>query len=365
MKKPLIIFLGILFFSGQSFSQDVPHVDSALAESGNRFLIFPFFLKSPETNWGFGGVSAYFFKPAKGEQDIRTSDVNLVTLYTLRNQVVIVLGSTVFFSKEKTILRLQASYSYYPDKCWGLGNNSLSDAQEEYSIHQYYFNPQYLKKFFRHWYAGISFDLQHIGDFKYVPGGVFDQQQITGRFGGNTSGLGFLFTYDTRNNAYSPSKGFFMELNSTGYNKILGSDFNFTTLTFDLRSFFSFSKKQVLAMQLLLKDNTESVPIRNMALLGGPEMMRGYYKGRFTDNDLIAFQSELRQHLFWRIGATVFGAVGEVANSVVDFIPEELHYTYGAGLRIMVSQSEKLNLRVDAGFGKKSSGLYVILKEAF
>src|SRR4051812_42525124 len=103
MEKRLIIFFVFICIGGRSFSQEIPNVDSAFAETGSRFLIFPFFLKSPETNWGFGGVSAYFFKPAKGEKEIRTSDVNLVVLYTLRNQVVIVLGSTIFFSKEKTI----------------------------------------------------------------------------------------------------------------------------------------------------------------------------------------------------------------------------------------------------------------------
>jgi hypothetical protein len=41
------------------------------------------------------------------------------------------------------------------------------------------------------------------------------------------------------------------------------------------------------------------------------------------------------------------------------------HYAAGAGLRLMVSKSEKLNLRIDYGFGKQSGGLYVILKEAF
>ena len=37
--------------------------DDTLAKGQNsKFLAFPFVLRSPETSWGFGLASAYFFK---------------------------------------------------------------------------------------------------------------------------------------------------------------------------------------------------------------------------------------------------------------------------------------------------------------
>src|SRR4051812_44944868 len=73
----------------------------------SRFLVFPFLIKSPETDWGFGVAAAYFFKASKTEEELRTSDVNLISLYTLRKQTVIVLGSTIFFPGEKKVFRFQ------------------------------------------------------------------------------------------------------------------------------------------------------------------------------------------------------------------------------------------------------------------
>lgn len=347
------------------FASGNSSADTLKEKPEGNFLIFPFFLKSPETNWGFGGASAYFFRPDKKVEDIRTSDFNLVALYTLRNQLVIVLGSTVYFSKEKTILRYESSYSYYPDRCWGIGNQSLPSAEEKYSIKQFYFNPQFLRKFFRHWYAGFTYEIQHIGKFIYQPNGVFDKEHIIGRFGGNTSGIGFLLTWDTRNNAYSSSKGFFIEMSSKVFDKKIGSDFNFYKLALDFRNFISLPGKQVLAMQLIINENSGDIPIRHLGMLGGSEIMRGYYKGRYMDNDLIALQAELRQHLFGRIGITGFASTGEVASHTSYFKLDALHYAYGGGLRLMVSKTEKLNLRIDFGVGKNSTGLYVILKEAF
>ena len=57
--------------------------------------------------------------------------------------------------------------------------------------------------------------------------------------------------------------------------------------------------------------------------------------------------------------------VAQVADKVHSFGLADFHWACGAGLRIMVQKKDKLNLRIDYGFGEKSSGLYVILKEAF
>jgi len=366
MRKARCILLVIaILTSCNCFASGFTDDDTLLKKSPGKYLIFPFFLKSPETNWGFGAASAYFFKPEKKEPDIRTSDVNLIALYTMRSQLVIVLGSTVFFSKEKTILRFEGSYSYYPDKCWGLGNSTLPEDAENYTIRQTYFNPQLLRKFFRHWYAGFTYEIQHIGSFIYQANGVFDQQSIIGRYGGNTSGVGLLLTWDTRNNAYSPSKGFFFEMSSKFFDRDIGSDFNFSKLALDFRNFVLLPGKQVLAMQLVINENSGSIPIRHLGMIGGSEIMRGYYRGRFMDKDMIAMQAEYRQHVYWRLGFTCFGGLGEVAPHTSDFRWNAVRYAYGAGVRLMVSESEKLNLRVDFGHGENSNGLYVILKEAF
>ena len=62
--------------------------------NGNKNLLaFPFAVRSLETNWGFGGIAARFFKPGKHDTTVRTSDVNLLALYTLRSQLILVLSS--------------------------------------------------------------------------------------------------------------------------------------------------------------------------------------------------------------------------------------------------------------------------------
>lgn len=341
-------------------------VDDTLPQGvQSRFLVFPFAIKSPETKAGFGLAGAFFFKAKKNEKNIRTSDVNLLSLYTLRKQLVLVLNSSVFFSGEEEILRFQGSYSFYPDRFWGVGNHSNNGTREDYRIRQYFFNPQLLFRVLKKWYIGGNLEFQRVYDFDYDQGGIFDREQVVGRYGGITAGIGLLFTWDTRNNAFSPSTGFFAELNTTRYNHLFNSDFNFVSHTFDFRKFFRLHINTVLATQVVLKLNSGEVPVRNLALIGGPELMRGYWKGRWADKNMIAFQAEVRHYLFWRLGVVGFAGMAQVNNSTKNFAIDEFHYSFGGGTRILLQEKEKLNLRIDYGFGTKSSGLYITLKEAF
>lgn len=365
MKKAAFLIIFLLSCFSRALAVEISTDDTLPKNAKSKFLVFPFFLRSPETSWGFGAAGAYFFKAKKNDENIRTSDVNLVSLYTLKKQLVIVLGSTVYFPGEKEIFRFQGSYSYYPDKFWGIGNSTHVEAEEKYSIHQFYFNPQFLYRIFKSTYVGLSAEYQSVTDFQYTQGGVFDQQLIAGRFGGATSGFGGLITYDTRNNAYSPTKGGFAEINLTRFSDRIGSDFNFTSYSLELKKFFHIGRNRVLALHAYGKVNDGVVPVRNLAMLGGSEMMRGFYKGRYADHNMFLTQVEVRQYLVWRLGVVAFASTGRVSHNFSDLNFSGMHFAYGAGLRIMVQEKEKLNLRVDYGRGEQGSGIYVILKEAF
>ncbi len=344
----------------------LPGRDSAKnAAPRKNLLAFPFAVRSLETNWGFGGIAARFFKPGKQDTTIRTSDVNVLGLYTLRNQLILVLSSTIYFPKEDHILRFQASYSYYPDDFWGLGDHTEFTQKTAFSQKQYFINPQFLKRVHGNMYIGLTYEYQHTGPVTYPADGVFDKEDITGRHGGNTSGIGPILSWDTRNNAYSPNHGGFAEIQYEYFRSFTGSDFKFSLLSIDLRKFFYLSPKSVFAIQGLGGLTFGNTPFRKLEELGGTDMMRGYYGGRYTDKCLMAYQAEYRRFLFWRIGIVAFAATGEVASSPGRFELDGFHYTGGGGLRFALSKEEKLNLRVDYGVARHSNAFTVQLREAF
>jgi surface antigen Omp85-like protein len=343
----------------------MPQKDTAQQAASKNLLAFPFVVKSLETDWGFGGIAARFFKTVKSDTTIRTSDVNILGLYTLKKQLILVLSSTLFFPKENRIARFQASYSYYPDKFWGLGNHTHYYADENFSQRQFFINPQFLQRIHRKLYVGVTYEYQHSGAVSYVPGGLFDKENIIGRYGGNTSGIGPILSWDTRNNAYSPTHGVFAEMQYVWFDKAIGSGFNLTLFNLDLRKFIYVTDKSVLALQGLAGLTNGSTPFRKLEELGGSDMMRGYYGGRFTDKCLMAYQAEFRQFLFWRFGVVAFASTGEVSPDPGHFELDGLHFAYGGGVRFMISKEEKLNIRIDYGLAAHSNAFNVQFREAF
>jgi hypothetical protein len=66
------------------------------------------------------------------------------------------------------------------------------------------------------------------------------------------------------------------------------------------------------------------------------------------------------------IGIAGFGSIGNVGNSLADFHLNDIKYSYGARIRVALNKKEKLNLRIDYGFGKGgNNGLYFQIGEAF
>jgi outer membrane protein assembly factor BamA len=191
-------------------------------------------------------------------------------------------------------------------------------------------------------------------------------QNVNGRGGSFVSGLGLVALWDGRDSAFSPTKGFYFSYSITDFTKVLGSDFNFTGQSVDIRKYFSLRRNQVLAFQFVLTANNGTVPVRSMANIGSNTIMRGYYEGRYTDNNLIAFQAEHRIHLINRFGMVVFGGAGRVASQTPDvFTLHGLKPAIGTGLRYAIDKKEKLNFRFDVAFGQRSSGFYFYITEAF
>lgn len=333
-----------------------------------KFVAFPVLVKSPEYLWGAGGAGTYFFKIAKKDSLTRTSSFKAVTFATLRKQAVIACEGYVFFPGEHFILYINTSTSRFPDKFWGLGNETPSTNLEKYSISQYNVSARLNRKLFSNIFAGVGYDFQNVFKFNYDQSGssLFDLENITGRNGGTVSGAGYLIAWDSRNDAFSPSKGFYVQYYHGFFSKALGSDFTFRTFMLDTRKYFKLKHDIVLAFQANLIATAGNVPIRNLSNIGSNSYMRGYYEGRYTDKDLIAFQSELRFKVYKRFGMATFGGLGKVGTRLADLLNfENVKPSYGFGIRYALKPKEKLNLRVDAGFGKKSHGSYLNLGEAF
>lgn len=335
-----------------------------------KLFAFPALIYSPETTLAFGGAGNFYFKIGH-DTTVRTSYIQALTLYTLRQQAVFGMESAVFFHNERYILKTKASASYFPDRFWGLGNNSQDGEMEHYTVGQFYLFPQLLRKTYKNLFLGVAYEIQNVFSFDYGSGkpsgqSIFDLESVAGRKGSFVSGLGFVTLWDNRDNTFSPSKGFYFSYYINRFSSAFGSAFNYTAQAIDVRKYFTAAKDQVLAFQFVLNTNTGTVPVRSMANIGSNSIMRGYYEGRYTDNNLIGAQVEHRFHVIGNFGMVVFAAAGRVGNTTSDlFSFQGLKPSLGTGLRYAIDKKEKLNFRFDVAFGQRSNGFYFNITEAF
>ena len=68
----------------------------------------------------------------------------------------------------------------------------------------------------------------------------------------------------------------------------------------------------VLATDIFGEFNSSGMPWCMLAELGGGYRMRGYYLGRYIDNNILSCQIEYRQRIWRRIGCAVWGGAGNV-----------------------------------------------------
>ena len=337
------------------------------AEKRGKTFVFPIITRSLETGWNFGAVAAKIFSTNKLDTVSRSSNIVVVGMFSTRKQVLFALNGTQYFNREQYILEEQLSTSYFPDKFWGLGNNTLDNQEESYSFRQAYLYLHLKRKMATKFFVGIVYEAQKVWDINYVQGGLLDKAAIPGINGYFISGIGTSLSYDSRNNAFAPDKGLYMQLFWNHFDRTWGSDFNYNNWVADIRTYQKLGDKSTLALQLLtFSSNGAEVPLRSLAAFGGATKMRGYYEGRFRDKQQMFFQGEYRFPVYKFLQAVVFGGLGSVASQWKEYAMDNIKYSAGGGLRFVLSKQEKLSLRLDYGIGQGTNrGFYVQLGEAF
>lgn len=343
--------------------------DSVKPAYKNKFLVFPLVALSTETSWVFGVANAYVFKTDKKDSLLRVSTMPSGILYTLNNQILIALGANIFLPKERYIIRFENSFSKFPDKFWGIGNNTDNNVSESYTFTQFYINPQLYRKVFGNLFLGAGVDYQRVFNIEYLAGGYFDRDLVKGVYDQKSYtvfGYSLFINHDSRNHAYVPDRGELFRVRFSNFNKSVGSDYNFQTLEIDYRKFIKVTKRSVLAIQSLNTFNFGDVPYRNLAILGGNNMMRGYWAGRYRDLKFMGVQAEYRFPIKGRVGAVAFLGAGQVANNFGEISFDRLKPSIGTGLRVAVLKQDKLNLRFDVAAGTGGSiNYYIVLAESF
>jgi hypothetical protein len=177
------------------------------------------------------------------------------------------------------------------------------------------------------------------------------------------SSWGIPLFWDSRNYVYYPSKGFFANILFTNNAKWLGSDVAFSSFSGFANHYTSFKNGGILASRFYTYIGLGNVPFVGQKVVGGKDL-RGYTKGSYRSDKIIALQTEYRKKMGKKWGFVVFGGVAEAF--AIDNVPASgLLPAAGGGFRFQALPKQKMNVGVDLAVGKGDYGLYFRFGEAF
>lgn len=336
-----------------------------------QMLVYPTLAFSPETSWeiGFSSLYVYF---ANRDTTNRLSEINAFTFITLENQYGLWFDHALYSDQDRWFFLGRVRYQSFPLFYHGIGSDTPVEATARVEANQFIIKERVLRKIRNNLFIGLEFDYQRLAAVDFVLPDPEDMEfeMPVGSEGSSNVGLGIGLVQDNRHNVLNVRKGLFSELAFLHYNPAWGSTFNFSSILSDTRVYKPMGKNNVLAAQLLGQFNFGDVPFNQLALLGGENIMRGYYYGRYRDNNQIAAQVEYRFlplpfNFTDRIGAAVFAGAGSVFNDVSDISISKIAVSGGAGLRFLLFPKKDIWVRTDFAFTREGLGFYIFIGEAF
>ncbi|MCW3120816.1 MAG: hypothetical protein JWQ38_308 [Flavipsychrobacter sp.] len=324
---------------------------------------------------GFAGLlvanAAFYTRP-----DANTSTVLTSFTYTVRNQIIVPVQTSIWTKSNKYNIIVDWRYLKFPSYTYGLGGyNSINDGYLiDYSairLHQ-----TLLRELAEDMYAGIGYNMDYfygIEELNPPAGKVTDLQSYGISKNEFASGLTFNFLYDNRKNPINPEKGNFVNVvyrpNLTNF----GNTATWRSLVIDLRKYIKFpnNSDNVLAFwsyewltvsgkaPYLMLPNTGGDPYSNTG--------RGYIQGRYRGGNMAYLEGEYRFRITNNglLGGVVFANAQSFTEQASNSF-ETVAPGYGAGLRVKLNKFSRTNVAIDYGFGSHGSGgLFVNLGEVF
>lgn len=376
MKKiPLCTLLVLLVLNAAGQKKFIERYLSNKTDSSRRasFMPVPVFRYTQEIGMEFGLGALYSTYLDKEDLTNRSSNFSGVVSISTKGQYNISLKSDIWTKQNSHHCVTEVRFKRMPFDFYGVGNDSFESDKDRLVQGSVKVVLEPEKMLLPKAYTGISlgFETYHFRD--QVTGGIYETDKtLSHRIGGSVLYAGVSQSYDTRNSNNYTTKGFMGRITYQFAPDFWGGE-NFTgsLIKVNVRNFWSISPKFVLGVNGLYHTiQGKDIPFYLLPQMGNDEIMRGYYTGRFRENNLIAAQAELRYRYNNRFGAVVFGGGGQVFSNR-EFALGNLKPSFGVGGRYFFDPEKGLSMRLDYGIGekraneKRQTGFYISLAEAF
>ena len=341
------------FFSAEDGWLDV----SGFLDERYGFIPLVIPITEPAVGYGAAGVLAFIDKPLGGAQDGfgRPNITAVGGLATENGTWGGMAGNVHHWLDDRLQTLVGAVHASVNLDFYGIGENgALKNNPLTYNLEPSggVVQAKYRVGQSRVW-AGLSYALavtQVRFDAPAATPGLPDFQRES-RVGGLTPS----FTYDSRDNIFTPLRGTFVEARAGLFSQALGGDGEFQRLSLTAMHFLPLHPKWTLGVRGDATSSFGDVPfyMRPFVALRGAPIMR--YQGE----QVAQVEAELRWQFWKRFSLVGFAGAGAAWNDFDRLENQVTLVTGGAGFRYEVARKYGLHMGVDLAFGPDTTAIYV------
>ena len=332
-------------------------------QKGVNWSVLPGPFYTPELRLGLGMAVAGIYRVDPNDKTTQNSSLSFTGYVSSSGALGIGLSSYTFFTDDRWRLFVDGSVNRVPTGFWGIGYDAAQGNEQEYTNNAIRVHPIIMREVVKNLYLGAGWDFSTLHATIDDPRADDTFTRYDAHSSSLASGASISLNYDSRDAITRPQRGQFFKVEYTWFDPSVGSDTHFNVTEWQYDYYHLLNEKTVLAVDLWGRFTRGDVPWDRLSMAGDDRRMRGYYQGRYRDNDVVSGQVEYRRKLNWRHGYVLWLGAGTLGKNISALDDHPLLPTAGVGYRFEVKPA--MNVRLDLGFGKESAGFYFQVAEAF
>jgi len=165
-----------------------------------------------------------------------------------------------------------------------------------------------------------------------------------------------VLNYDSRNNVFSPNKGFFIELSGTYSDTLMGGDGLYGRLSSKLIGYFPANDKLMVGIRHESTYSFGDIPFyaRPIVVLRGAPLMK------YQDNNTTVMEAEVNWNVYKRWNLVGFTGMGNAFSDFESFDKGKTVSSVGTGFRYLMARKFGLQMGMDFAKSTDDFAFYIV-----
>ncbi len=160
------------------------------------------------------------------------------------------------------------------------------------------------------------------------------------------SRTGLRFSFDSRDNVFTPDKGIKTYVDMLVSSEYIGSDYNYEQVEAAFYYYQPLTKRWINGLRIDFQQAFDDIPFYLKPMID----MRGIPAGRFIGKTSILAELEERVDVYKRWSLIIFGGIGSTFDDWTNISDASLAASYGGGFRYLLARKLHLRVGLDLGY---------------